>query len=174
MSIQQLSSPRRDAVFRLPIFFPIMDISIMQTFIQKIERSIFVSQKKGSKVRQDILKFIEEFTQEHGYSPSVREISRCTHVGVGTVQYHLDVLEGHGYISRRENTSRSVRLLTPVSSQTNLNKLRNAVNLAARSRVEGIDALAEMLEGFQQGRVLSSSDWRTILEALAYPPEPSN
>lgn len=128
-----------------------------------------MSQKKGLKVRQDILKFIEEFTQEYGYSPSVREISRHTCVGVGTVQYHLDILEGHGYISRQENTSRSVRLLAPVSPQTNLNKLHSAANLAVRSRVEGVDALAEMLAGFQQGRVLSSSDWRAILEAPVQP-----
>ena len=123
-----------------------------------------MSQKKGLKVRRDILGFIDEFTQEHGYAPSVREISKHICVGVGTVQYHLDVLEGHGYIIRQENTSRSVRILAPIAPQTNLKKLRSAVNLAARSRAEGIGALAEMLVGFQQGRVLSVSDWRAILE----------
>ena len=79
-----------------------------------------MSQKKGLKVRRDILGFIDEFTQEHGYAPSVREISKHICVGVGTVQYHLDVLEGHGYIIRQENTSRSVRILAPIAPQTNL------------------------------------------------------
>ena len=133
-----------------------------------------MSQKKGAGVRQDILEFIEDFTQERGYAPSVRDISKHIHISLSTTQYHLDVLEGHAYICRQENTSRSVRLLAPRHPQTNLSKLRSAVNLAARSRSEGIDALAEMLAGFQQGRVLTSSDWRAILESPAQPPENPN
>ena len=80
-----------------------------------------MSRKNGLKVRQDILAFIDGFTQERGYAPSVREIAKQVHLSLANVQYHLDVLEGHGYIIRQENTSRSIRLLVPINSQTNLN-----------------------------------------------------
>lgn len=129
-----------------------------------------MNQKKGLKIRQDILEFIEEFTREHGYSPSVREISKHTCVGVSTVQYHLDVLEGHGYISRQENTSRSVRLLNATESYTNLSKLCNAVNAAIHGQAKRIDALAELLTEYQQGQVLSVSEWRTVLEGSTQTP----
>ena len=133
-----------------------------------------MSRKNGLKVRQDILAFIVGFTQERGYAPSVREIAKQVHLSLANVQYHLDVLEGHGYIIRQENTSRSIRLLVPINSQTNLNKLRDAANLAVRNRAEGVDALAEMLTEFQQGRVLNLSDWRAILESPAQSHENPN
>ena len=54
-----------------------------------------MSRKNGLKVRQDILAFIDGFTQERGYAPSVREIAKQVHLSLANVQYHLDVHPGY-------------------------------------------------------------------------------
>lgn len=66
-------------------------------------------QKKGS---EEVLKFIIEFQQENGYSPSMREIGD----GVGiksssTVCYIMKYLEREGYIETIPNKSRIIRVL---------------------------------------------------------------
>ena len=61
--------------------------------------------------QNEMLAFIEDFMEENGYPPTLEEIR----VGLGIsskslVNYHLDVLEKAGHLSRSPNTSRGIRL----------------------------------------------------------------
>lgn len=69
--------------------------------------------KKISAKQQRILDFISEFSLEHGYPPSVREI--CAEMELrspSTVHAHLKKLQQAGYLEGSEHKSRA---LSPVS-----------------------------------------------------------
>ena len=59
--------------------------------------------------QEQILPDIAEFTSEHHYPPTVREIaSACGFKAESAVQYHLNRLENTGIISRTRNVARSI------------------------------------------------------------------
>ena len=48
---------------------------------------------------EEILKFVNEFVQENGYSPSVREIGEAVGLrSTASVSYHLQALQAKGYL----------------------------------------------------------------------------
>jgi SOS-response transcriptional repressor LexA len=64
------------------------------------------------KTKKKILAFIAEYIEEHGYSPTYREIME----GVGlyscsTVSRHVTDLRKQGYITFEDGMSRTIRLL---------------------------------------------------------------
>ena len=67
-----------------------------------------------------ILKFLGEYQDKHGYSPSIREIGK--HISVEStslVDYYLNQLEEKGFIDRTDRVSRSIRVLkSPVESES--------------------------------------------------------
>jgi len=61
--------------------------------------------------RERILNFIHEYSDAHGYSPTVRDILKgCNISSTAVVQHHLDVLELDGRIQRDPEVFRSIRL----------------------------------------------------------------
>ena len=67
-----------------------------------------------SKRHQLILKFLAEFQEKNGYSPSIREIGESISVrSTSLVDYYLKQLEEMDYISREQHISSSIRLLKP-------------------------------------------------------------
>lgn len=62
-----------------------------------------------------IMRFLTDFQEQHGYSPSIREIGR--HISVDStslVDYYLEQLCSAGYIERDKRVSRSIRILRPL------------------------------------------------------------
>lgn len=61
--------------------------------------------------QQKILAFLEEYVNEKGYPPSIREIGNAFHISsLRGVTVHLDALERKGMI-KRANTSRSITII---------------------------------------------------------------
>ncbi len=59
-----------------------------------------------------ILEFLVNFQDEHGYSPSIREIGRYINVdSTSLVDYYLEQLREEGFIERDKRVSRSIRVL---------------------------------------------------------------
>jgi len=59
-----------------------------------------------------ILAFLEEYQQDKGYPPSIREIGDHTQISsTSVVNYYLNQLEEMGYIERRSNVSRGINLI---------------------------------------------------------------
>lgn len=59
-----------------------------------------------------IMRFLTDFQDQHGYSPSIREIGK--HISVDStslVDYYLEQLCQSGYIERDKRVSRSIRIL---------------------------------------------------------------
>jgi repressor LexA len=65
-----------------------------------------------TKRQREILDYLNEFIQQHGYAPSLEEIGkRFTLSSLATVHKHLTNLQEKGFIRRSWNRSRSVELL---------------------------------------------------------------
>lgn len=59
-----------------------------------------------------ILTYIDAFTADHGFPPTVREIRDGLGLSsTSVVKYHLDALETHGWITRQSRASRGIRIL---------------------------------------------------------------
>jgi len=65
-----------------------------------------------TKRQREILDFLNDFIQQHGYAPSLEEIGRRFNLSsLATVHKHLTNLQDKGFIKRAWNRSRSVELI---------------------------------------------------------------
>ena len=65
-----------------------------------------------TKRQREILDYLDEFIQQHGYAPSLEEIGRRFSLSsLATVHKHLTNLQEKGFIRRAWNQSRSVELV---------------------------------------------------------------
>ncbi|NLI12956.1 LexA family protein [Pelotomaculum propionicicum] len=60
---------------------------------------------------QDLLNAIKNYTERHGYSPTIRELSKITGAGVGTVHKHLNELLYGGYVKVEQPRRRALRVV---------------------------------------------------------------
>ena len=68
---------------------------------------------RPTKKQQELLTFIDSFIQEHGYSPSYREIMvGCRYNSVATVALHVGNLIKRGHLEKRDNSARSLEVIT--------------------------------------------------------------
>jgi repressor LexA len=60
--------------------------------------------------QREILEFIRDFQERHGYPPSRREVAGHFQVYPATVQDHLKALDRKGYLKKEPNRSRGLSL----------------------------------------------------------------
>lgn len=72
-----------------------------------------LSQKKPlTKKQREILDFVTDFSEDHGYAPSFEEIAdRFGYTSLATVHEHLENLRAKGYIRKGYNESRSIAVV---------------------------------------------------------------
>lgn len=71
-----------------------------------------MSTVRPTKKQRELLQFIEQFIQEHGYSPSYREIMNgCSYTSVATVAAHVNNLIARGHLKKRDNSARSLEVV---------------------------------------------------------------
>ena len=64
-----------------------------------------------TKKQKEMLSFIEQFINEHGYSPSYREImAGLGYTSVATVALHVNNLIKRGHLHKRDNSARSLEV----------------------------------------------------------------
>lgn len=63
-----------------------------------------------------LLKFIEDFIGQHGYSPSYREImAGLNYTSVATVALHVNSLISRGHLIKRGRSARSLEIAEPTA-----------------------------------------------------------
>lgn len=68
---------------------------------------------RSTKRQRELLIFVDGFIQGHGYGPSYREIMRALgYKSVSTVAIHIDGLITKGYLRKRDNSARSLEVVT--------------------------------------------------------------
>jgi repressor LexA len=110
-----------------------------------------VPAKKLSERQKNILKYIEEYVEERGYPPSIREIG--DRVGISStsvVDYNLRVLEREGRIRRDREVSRGLELVSNQRShrqaQPRLARIPVVGRIAAGLPIEAIEDPDEYVE----------------------------
>lgn len=67
---------------------------------------------RPTKKQRDLLTFIENFINEHGYSPSYREImTGLNYTSVATVALHVSSLIKRGHLRKRDRSARSLEVV---------------------------------------------------------------
>lgn len=67
---------------------------------------------RPTKKQRELLTYIEQFIQEHGYSPSYREIMRgLNYTSVATVALHIKSLISRGHLRKRDHSARSIEVV---------------------------------------------------------------
>lgn len=68
---------------------------------------------RSTKRQRELLNFVDGFIQGHGYGPSYREVMRALgYKSVSTVAVHIDGLINKGYLRKRDNSARSLEVVT--------------------------------------------------------------
>ncbi|MBR3176458.1 winged helix-turn-helix transcriptional regulator [Candidatus Saccharibacteria bacterium] len=76
-----------------------------------------------TKKQQKILKFIQDFTIEHDYSPSYREIQRALGLSsVSAVAEHISNCEKAGFLKKIPNAARTLEVI-PLETHEETQKL---------------------------------------------------
>ena len=69
--------------------------------------------ERSTKRQKELLDFVDGFIQAHGYGPSYREIMNALgYKSVSTVAIHIDGLITKGYLRKRDNSARSLEVIT--------------------------------------------------------------
>lgn len=69
---------------------------------------------RPTKKQKELLTFIETFINEHGYSPSYREImAALNYTSVATVALHVNNLITRGHLRKRDHSARSLEIVQP-------------------------------------------------------------
>ncbi len=103
-----------------------------------------------TKRQKEILDYVTQYLEVHGYAPSYREIAEAFKLGsVATVAEHVDTLIAKGLLRKNENEARSLQLVQPSEEEFDSSQ---AVGLpimgmiAAGQPIETISGHAETLE----------------------------
>ena len=106
--------------------------------------------RKLSERQNNILKYIEEYVEERGYPPSIREIG--DQVGISStsvVDYNLKVLEREGRIRRDREVSRGLELVRSgrnAKQEPRVMRIPIVGRIAAGLPIEAIEDPSDVLE----------------------------
>ena len=69
--------------------------------------------ERSTKKQKELLEFVDAFIKEHGYGPSYREVMKgLDYKSVSTVAIHIDGLISKGYLRKRDNSARSLEVIS--------------------------------------------------------------
>jgi repressor LexA len=104
--------------------------------------------RKLSDRQQAILEFVEEYTSDHGYPPSIREIGQAVGISsTSVVDYNLRALERGGKILRDREVSRGLRTVGSVTAARPLMvKIPIVGRIAAGEPIEALEQHDDFLE----------------------------
>jgi DNA-binding MarR family transcriptional regulator len=66
---------------------------------------------QNEELTEEVYRFIINYTREHGFAPSLRDIAAGCYVGSGTITRHLDRLEMMRRITREPGIARSIKIV---------------------------------------------------------------
>jgi repressor LexA len=104
--------------------------------------------RKMSERQQKILEFVVEYTADHGYPPSIREIGQAVGISsTSVVDYNLRALERSGLIRRDREVSRGLGVVgqTPAARPTTI-RIPIVGRIAAGEPIEAMEQHDDFLE----------------------------
>jgi len=99
--------------------------------------------------RDRITDFIRQYTREHGYAPSVREIGAAVGIrSTRAVKYHLDVLVEQGVIERTAGRARGLKTSARLDSLPLVGRIAAGAPLLAVENIESHVSLSRFQDCF--------------------------
>ena len=120
--------------------------------------------ERSTKRQKELLMYVDAFIKEHGYGPSYREVMNgLGYKSVSTVAIHIDGLISKGYLRKRDNSARSLEV---VSSD-----YKTGSGPGSASRGSGgaakekwiVDAINERFSRYEQARTSQTLDELYVL-----------
>lgn len=101
-----------------------------------------MKRENTTKKQRELLNYLAEFIEANNYAPSYREIMKAlNYKSVSTVANHIDSLITKGYLSKRDNSARSLEIVSLSDDDviTNRNNVgnKNTIDVISRDKVLG-------------------------------------
>lgn len=101
-----------------------------------------MKRENTTKKQRELLNYLAEFIEANNYAPSYREVMKAlNYKSVSTVANHIDSLIAKGYLSKRDNSARSLEIvsLSDDGVVTNRNNVGNkdTIDVISRDKVLG-------------------------------------
>lgn len=120
---------------------------------------------RPTKKQRELLGYIETFIQEHGYSPSYREIMNgLGYTSVATVALHVGNLIKRGHLRKRDRSARSLEIVGIDLSMTE--KVEDVLEHEAKWLVERVHSLLGSLEAEARPALKNLDDAYVLIGAL--------
>lgn len=95
----------------------------------------------------EVLRFVEDFTARHGYSPTLQEIGDRLRITKVTVLSHLRRLEKARHVRRVYYRRRGIEVLTPTRKVPVVGKIAAGKPIGAIAHPDDLDLLGVLKEG---------------------------
>lgn len=101
-----------------------------------------MKRENTTKKQRELLNYLAEFIEANNYAPSYREVMKAlNYKSVSTIANHIDSLIAKGYLSKRDNSARSLEIvsLSDDGVVTNRNNVGNkdTIDVISRDKVLG-------------------------------------
>ena len=112
-----------------------------------------------------VLQAIQDFIENHGYPPTIRDVAGLCQLSVNGVYHHIRALEKCKRITRANDKARSIQLQSVPEKYTHLQQLYNTVS-HARYSAAGLEELAALLTRIQQTPLQDPAAWKRYLQDI--------
>lgn len=101
-----------------------------------------MKRENTTKKQRELLNYLAEFIEANNYAPSYREVMKAlNYKSVSTVANHINSLITKGYLSKRDNSARSLEIVSLSDDDviTNRNNVGNkdTIDVISRDKVLG-------------------------------------
>lgn len=124
-----------------------------------------MKRENTTKKQRELLNYLAEFIEANNYAPSYREVMKAlNYKSVSTVANHIDSLIAKGYLSKRDNSARSLEIvsLSDDGVVTNRNNVGNKNTIDVISRDKVLNYINDLI---LNGKLDKES---TVLELIKY------
>ncbi len=124
-----------------------------------------MKRENTTKKQRELLNYLAEFIEANNYAPSYREVMKAlNYKSVSTVANHIDSLITKGYLSKRDNSARSLEIvsLSDDGVVTNRNNVGNKDTIDVISRDKVLGYINDLI---LNGKLDKES---TVLELIKY------
>jgi len=101
-----------------------------------------VKRENTTKKQRELLNYLAEFIEANNYAPSYREVMKAlNYKSVSTVANHIDSLITKGYLSKRDNSARSLEIVSlsdddVIANRNNIGN-KDTIDVISRDKVLG-------------------------------------
>lgn len=107
-----------------------------------------MKRENTTKKQRELLNYLAEFIEANNYAPSYREIMKAlNYKSVSTVANHIDSLITKGYLSKRDNSARSLEIVSLSDDDviTNRNNVDNKDTIDVISRDKVLNYINDLI-----------------------------